>query len=129
MKKQILQKQKIIINICNSKGKNEEEENFFQEHIKHKIEETPKTRLHPQVMKVMKNLQALYNADANKIVEQDVQENSTKEIFSIDQSINAMVAEDIMPTESPKCSTKPRIIIIQNHKENSKMPYEKTSTT
>ena len=48
------------------------------------------------MVKAIKNLQAPYNVDANKIVEHAKQEKATKEIlnFPIDLATVAMIAED-----------------------------------
>ena len=45
---------------------------------------TPKTTLNLKVMRVMKNLSASYNDDANKIVEEAVQEKVMKENLNFD---------------------------------------------
>ena len=56
--------------VSSSESKVEVEENIFEGQIEDKIEVTPKTKLNPKVARVIKNLQALYNEDAKKIVGQ-----------------------------------------------------------
>ena len=46
--------------------------------IEEAIEVTPKTTINPKVVRTIKNLQALYNEDANKIVDQAAQGKATK---------------------------------------------------
>ena len=60
---------------------------------------TPKFTLSPEVEQAMKNFQALYNEDANKMVKEAAWE---KEIlkFLIDLATIAMVAEDTKPTKN-----------------------------
>ena len=52
--------------------------------------------LNPKVVQVMKNLQASYDLDANKIVEQSTQERRAKESLKF----LAMVAEGTKSTEN-----------------------------
>ena len=70
--------------------------------IKEEIEVISKTTLNPKVVSAMKNLQALYNDDANMIVKQAAQEKATKESsnFLIDLATITMVVEDTMPMEN-----------------------------
>ena len=56
------------------KSDEEAKDIFFEEQVDDKIKVTPKTTLNPKVVHAMKNLQALYNNHANKIVKQAAQE-------------------------------------------------------
>ena len=47
-----------------------QEENLFNQQIDKELEVIPKTTLNPKVIRVVKNLQASYNKNANKIVKQ-----------------------------------------------------------
>ena len=76
-----------------SESDNKSEENLFDVDIDKEVEATPKITISAKVVGETKQLQALYNDDANKIVEQAAQEKSANEKlnFFIDQ---AMVASD-----------------------------------
>ena len=83
------------------KSDEDAKENVFEGQIDDKIEVTHKTTLNQKVVQALKNIQALYNEDVNKIIEQVAQEENSKENLNV--SINlatiAMVAKD---TESTK---------------------------
>ena len=53
-----------------SKSDEETKENLFDEVVDNTIKMIPKTTLNPKVVHAMKNFQASYNKDANKVVEQ-----------------------------------------------------------
>ena len=57
----------------------EVEENLFQKQIEDEIEGTLKTTLNPKVLRVVKNLQASHNDDANIIMELAAQQKATTE--------------------------------------------------
>ena len=57
----------------NFKSNEEAEENLFEK-VDDEIKVTPKTTFNSKAVHVKKNLQALYNKDANKIIEQPVNE-------------------------------------------------------
>ena len=61
------------------------------------MEMTPMTTLDLKVLHDMKTLQALYNKDANKIMEQACEKENL--YFLIDVAIVAMVVEGTKPTE------------------------------
>ena len=72
--------------------KEKEEGNLFEWEKDEELEVTPKTTLNPKVVGAMKNLQASYNKDPNKIVEQAKQEKAVRENlnFLIDLATIAM---------------------------------------
>ena len=66
-----------------------------------KSKQPPKTTINAKVGQAMKKLQALYNDNANKIIEQAMQEKSA--IENLNFLIEAMVTKDIKPTpEEPQ---------------------------
>ena len=56
--------------ISDSKIDKEDKENLFEEDINEEVKVTPKTTINAKMMQAMKQLQASYNNNANKIVEQ-----------------------------------------------------------
>ena len=60
---------------------------------------TPKTTLNPKVVHAIKNLQVLYNNDANNIVEQVAQEKKAKDFFLMDLATFTMVANATKSTK------------------------------
>ena len=56
-----------VMQLANSKNNNKAVENIFKQQINDKIKMTTRTMLNQKVVRAMKNVQALYNADANKI--------------------------------------------------------------
>ena len=56
--------------VSDSESDDEAKENHFEVHVDNETEVTRKTTLNPKVVQVMKNLQASYNENADKIVEQ-----------------------------------------------------------
>ena len=76
-------------------------ENLFNKDIDDENEATPKNTVNVKVVQIMKNMQAWYNKDANKIVKKVAQEKATKEslIFFIELATIAMVAIDTKLTE------------------------------
>ena len=82
-----------------------DEDNFFDEDIDDQVKATPKTTISAKVVQAMKKLQASYNDNASKIIEQ-----ATKEKSAIKNSnflINlAMVTGNTKPVpEEPKTFT------------------------
>ena len=55
--------------VCDSESDKEVKENFFDK-IDDEIEVTSRTTLYPKAVQAIKNFQALYNKEANRVVEQ-----------------------------------------------------------
>ena len=57
-----------------SESKKDDEENLLNEDVNKEFKATPMTTINTKVIHVIKKLQALYNDDANKILEEAAQE-------------------------------------------------------
>ena len=68
-----------VVSDSKSESDDKSEENLFDVNINKEVETRPKTIINSKVVQAMKQLQALYNDDANKIVKQAAQEKSTNE--------------------------------------------------
>ena len=64
--------------VLSNSESNEKDKDFFMGQVVEQIKVNPKIMLNPQVVCAMKNLQALCNKDANKIVEWPAQEKMQK---------------------------------------------------
>ena len=81
--------------------------NFLDEDVNDEVKISPNTTVNAKVVQAMKRLQALYNDDANEIVEQAMNEKSVI-IKKLNFLINlSMVTTDTEPVpEEPKTFTK-----------------------
>ena len=87
----------------------EVEENFFDQKIEDGLKVTSEITLNQKVVRAIKNLQVLFNGDANKVMKQAEWEKATKENlkFLIDVATVTLAAEDKMSTEKvPKMFNK-----------------------
>ena len=86
-----------LVSDCKNESDDKNDQNFLDEDVNDKIEVNPKTTINNKVVHAMKKLWALYNDDANEIIQQAAQEKSNIENmnFLIDLAI---VANNTKPT-------------------------------
>ena len=69
-----------IVSDSKSERDEETEEDLFDVDIDDKVKATPKTTINAKVVQMIKQLQALCNNSANKIVKQEARENLSMKI-------------------------------------------------
>ena len=67
--------------VSDSKSKSDDKEKLFDDDVNEDTEVTPKTTVNAKVVWEMKKLQASYNDDTNKIIEEAAEEKNVKETW------------------------------------------------